>query len=51
VIFISHRMDEVARLADRVSVLRNGRWVGTLPRGEAESSRLLAMMAPERAAL
>jgi ribose transport system ATP-binding protein len=48
VIFISHRMDEVARLAHRVSVLRNGRWVGTLPRSEAESARLLAMMAPDR---
>ena len=49
VIFISHRMDEVARLAHRVSVLRNGRWIGTLPRGEADSARLLAMMAPDRA--
>jgi ribose transport system ATP-binding protein len=50
VIFISHRMDEVARLAHRVSVLRNGRWIGTLPRAEAQSARLLAMMAPDRAA-
>ncbi len=50
VIFISHRMDEVARLAHRISVLRNGRWIGTLPRAEAQSARLLAMMAPERAA-
>jgi ribose transport system ATP-binding protein len=48
VIFISHRMDEVARLAHRVSVLRNGRWIGTLPRAEAQSARLLAMMAPDR---
>jgi ABC-type sugar transport system ATPase subunit len=50
VIFISHRMDEVARLAHRVSVLGNGRWIGTLPRAEAQSARLLAMMAPDRAA-
>jgi ABC-type sugar transport system ATPase subunit len=50
VIFISHRMDEVARLAHRVSVLRNGRWIGTAPRAEAQSARLLAMMAPDRAA-
>lgn len=50
VIFISHRMDEVARLAHRVSVLRNGCWVGTLSGAEATSGRLLAMMGPERAA-
>ena len=50
VIFISHRMDEVTRLSDRISVLRGGRMVGTLGRDEAKVEELLAMMAPERAA-
>jgi ribose transport system ATP-binding protein len=50
VIFISHRMDEVARLSDRISVLRSGRFVGTVARNEATSEQLLAMMAPVRAA-
>jgi ribose transport system ATP-binding protein len=48
VIFISHRMDEVRRLSDRISVLRGGRIVGTLARDEAKVDELLAMMSPER---
>jgi len=47
ILFISHRMDEVTRLADRVSVLRSGRLVATLERAEAQPGRLLALMAPE----
>ncbi len=31
VLYISHRLDEVQRLADKVSVLRDGRLVGTYP--------------------
>lgn len=49
VIFISHRMDEVARLSDRISVLRSGRVVATFARDEASTEQLLAAMAPERA--
>jgi ribose transport system ATP-binding protein len=50
VLFISHRMDEVARLSDRISVLRGGRIVGTLSRDEASAEELLALMAPVRPA-
>ena len=50
ILFISHRMDEVTRLADRVTVLRSGRVVETLDRGEAAPGRLLRLMAPEAAA-
>ncbi|HLW89844.1 MAG TPA: ATP-binding cassette domain-containing protein [Roseiarcus sp.] len=48
VIFISHRMDEVTRLSDRISVLRGGRIVGAMARNGATVDELLAMMAPER---
>jgi ribose transport system ATP-binding protein len=48
VLFISHRMDEVMRLSDRISVLRGGRIVGALARDEASIDDLLALMAPER---
>jgi ribose transport system ATP-binding protein len=30
ILYISHKMDEVFRLADRITVLRDGRWVTTL---------------------
>ena len=50
ILFISHRMDEVTRLADAVTVLRSGRVVETLQRGTIEPGRLLRLMAPAAAA-
>jgi ribose transport system ATP-binding protein len=29
IIYISHRLDEIFALADRVTVLRDGQWVAT----------------------
>lgn len=40
VIFISHKLDEVAAIADRVTVLRKGRVVATLPIGETDKPSL-----------
>ena len=34
VLYISHRLDEIMELADRVTVLKDGKLVGTLERGE-----------------
>jgi ribose transport system ATP-binding protein len=50
ILFISHRMDEVLRLAERVTILRNGRIVETLARSEATAELLLRLMAPAAAA-
>lgn len=44
IIYISHRMAEVYELADRVSVLRDGTYVGTLERAELSAERLVRMM-------
>jgi ribose transport system ATP-binding protein len=44
IIYISHRMEEIYALSDRVSVLRDGRYVGTLGRDEITAERLVAMM-------
>ncbi len=49
ILFISHRMDEVLRLADRVTILRNGRVVDTLERSEVTAAQLLRLMAPAAA--
>jgi ABC-type sugar transport system ATPase subunit/ribose/xylose/arabinose/galactoside ABC-type transport system permease subunit len=58
VLFISHRMDEVTEIADRVTVLRSGESVATLDRAEAKIGRLVELMTggehlvqPEAAAL
>jgi ABC-type sugar transport system ATPase subunit len=47
VVFISHRMDEVAELADRITVMRSGQTVATLSRGEADSDQLVHLMTGE----
>jgi len=43
-IYISHRMAEVYELADRVSVLRDGGYVGTLTRDGLSAEALVKMM-------
>ena len=44
IVYISHRMEEVFELADRVSVLRDGTHVGTRLIGETNDAELIAMM-------
>jgi ABC-type sugar transport system ATPase subunit len=43
-IYISHKLDEIFRIADRVTVLRDGEWIGTLPITEADAPALIRMM-------
>jgi inositol transport system ATP-binding protein len=44
VIYISHKMDEIFRVSDTVTVLRDGRHVATAETGEMDESRLIAWM-------
>src|SRR5688572_12896247 len=43
-IYVSHRMPEVFRLCDRLSVLRDGKYVGTLDRATATQDDIVRMM-------
>jgi len=43
-IYVSHRMPEVFRLCDRVTVLRDGKCVGTLNRAAATPDEVVRMM-------
>jgi ABC-type uncharacterized transport system ATPase subunit len=44
VIFISHKLNEVLDIADRISVLRRGKMVGTVPKEGATEENLARMM-------
>ncbi|MBD1921783.1 sugar ABC transporter ATP-binding protein [Microcoleus sp. FACHB-831] len=44
IIYISHRMEEIYALADRVSVIRDGGYIGSLERSEISAERLVEMM-------
>lgn len=44
VVFITHKMKEVLACADRITVMRRGKVVGTLPGSEATESGLVSLM-------
>ncbi|MGH3754418.1 MAG: sugar ABC transporter ATP-binding protein, partial [Pseudonocardiaceae bacterium] len=44
ILYLSHRLDEVAHLADQVTVLRDGRVVQTLPAAQVSAQRLIRLM-------
>jgi inositol transport system ATP-binding protein len=44
ILYVSHRMQEIFRLADRITVLRDGRHVATRPAGELDEERLIGLM-------
>jgi len=44
VIYISHRLEEIFEIADRVTVLRDGRWVGTHPVADLDREEIIRMM-------
>jgi ribose transport system ATP-binding protein len=44
IFYISHRLEEVVRIADRVTVMRDGHVVETLEKGDFDESRLVSLM-------
>ena len=44
IIYISHRLDEISRLADQISILRDGHHVGTFPTRECSTDRMVELM-------
>src|SRR5690606_33292082 len=44
IVYISHKMDEIERIADRITVLRDGKYVGTAPASELPVPELIRWM-------
>jgi ribose transport system ATP-binding protein len=44
IVYISHRLAEVSVIADRVSVLRDGQYIGTIVRAEMDNETIVKMM-------
>ena len=44
ILYVSHKIAEVLRISDKVSVLRDGAYVGTLDRADATADRVIQMM-------
>lgn len=44
VVYVSHRLDEVFKISDRVSVFRNGQWIKTMNTKDTDKNELIALM-------
>ncbi len=44
IVYISHKMDELKQISDRVTVMRDGEYVGTVGAAETPISQIIAMM-------
>nr|WP_029065874.1 sugar ABC transporter ATP-binding protein [Labrenzia sp. DG1229] len=44
IVYISHKMDELKRIADRVTVMRDGEYVATVGASDTPISKIIAMM-------
>lgn len=44
IVYISHKMEEIERIANRITVLRDGHWIGTAPVEELPVPKLIQWM-------
>ena len=44
IIYISHKMAEIKRISDTITVMRDGKWVATRPAGELEMADIIRLM-------
>ncbi|MEP0324703.1 sugar ABC transporter ATP-binding protein [Bauldia litoralis] len=51
ILYVSHRMEEIFRLSDRITVMRDGKLVGVKPRSELDHDQVVAMMVGDQKSL
>ena len=44
IIYISHKMDEILRISDDVTIMRDGQWVATEPAKDLTTDKIIALM-------
>mgnify|MGYP001165757132 FL=1 len=44
IVYITHKMDEVKRIADRITVMRDGQYIDTLPAADTSMAKIISMM-------
>ena len=44
IVYISHKMDEIQRIADRITVMRDGAYIATVPAATTPMAEVIAMM-------
>jgi ribose transport system ATP-binding protein len=44
IVYITHKMEEIERIADRITVLRDGQWIGSAPAAELPAPKLIQWM-------
>ncbi|MBF0784362.1 galactose/methyl galactoside ABC transporter ATP-binding protein MglA [Muribacter muris] len=44
IIYISHKMDEIFKICDEITILRDGKWINTLPVKDCTMDSIVAMM-------
>ncbi len=44
IVYISHKMAEILRISDEVTVMRDGQWVATEPASELDNAKLIKLM-------
>ena len=44
IVYVSHRLDEIFEISDRVSVFRNGQWIKTMDTRDTDKHELITLM-------
>ncbi|QPB42981.1 galactose/methyl galactoside ABC transporter ATP-binding protein MglA [Rodentibacter haemolyticus] len=44
IIYISHKMDEIFKICDEITILRDGKWINTVPVKSSTMEQIVAMM-------